>query len=328
MESIKSRSDKKSKEIKKKCNCFVPMLAEPRKDHLKSGVDKKYILQEKFDGTRGIMYIKNGVVTGLINRTCDSDYAKKFPEIVNEAKYIKTKNCILDGEITFFKKSGHPFFLTANAKPETKKSFEIRYMVFDIVSLNNKSVKHLPLMERLKILEQIIPSNLSHIKVIKTFKDTNKFQKMYKQIVKREGEGVILKHKESKYVTGSREHWVKIKKEKDADCIVVGITNGTGRRKWTFGALVLAQYHKGKLTYVGNVGVGLSDETLADFYKVITEMKEAKNPFDGRMGFVKKFVPPVIVVEVKYLERTNTGILRLPVFSRIRTDKNPKDCTF
>jgi len=304
------------------------MMSEPRKDGLSTGVDKKYILQEKFDGTRGIMYIKNGQVIGLINRTCDADYMSKFPEIINEAKYIKSKNCILDGEITFFRKSGHPFFLTANAKPETKKPFDIKYMVFDIVALNGKSVKGLPLMDRLKLLEQIIPSNLNHIKVIKTFKDTGKFQKMYKQIIKREGEGVILKHKESKYVTGSRKHWIKLKKQKDADCVVVGITNGTGRRKWTFGALVLGQYHNGKLQYVGNVGVGLSDELLADMYKVITEMKEVRNPFGGKMGFVKKFISPSIVVEVKYLERTNTGILRLPVFSRIRTDKNPKDCTF
>jgi bifunctional non-homologous end joining protein LigD len=318
----------KSRKQKIKCPCFVPMMSEPRKDGLSNGVNNKFILQEKYDGTRGIMYIKNGQVTGLINRTCDSDYMNKFPEIVNEAKYIKSKNCILDGEITFFKKSGHPFFLTANAKPETKKPFDIKYMVFDIVSLDGKSVKGLPLMDRLKLLEQIIPPNLNHIKVIKTFKDNKKFKTMYNQIIKREGEGVILKHKESKYVTGSRKHWIKLKKVKDADCVVVGITNGTGRRKWTFGALVLGQYHNGKLQYVGNVGVGLSDAMLADLYKVITEMKEAKNPFDGKMGFVKKFIPPVIVVEVKYLERTNTGILRLPVFSRIRTDKHPKDCTF
>jgi len=304
------------------------MLAEPRKDGLSGGVNKKYILQEKFDGTRGIMHIKNGNVVGLINRTCDSDYMSKFPEIISEAKYIKAKDCILDGEITFFKKGGHPFFLTANAKPETKKPYDIKYMVFDIVALNGKSVKGLPLMDRLKLLEQIIPSNLNHIKVIKTFQDTGKFQKMYKQIIKREGEGVILKHKESKYVAGSREHWIKLKKQKDADCVIVGITNGTGRRKWTFGALVLGQYHNGKLQYVGNVGVGLSDAMLADLYKVITEMKEIENPFGGKMGFVKKFISPTIVAEVKYLERTNTGILRLPVFSRIRTDKHPKDCTF
>jgi bifunctional non-homologous end joining protein LigD len=318
---------KKKKEPCKAGHCIKPMLAEAAKEKLKRS-NTRYVLQEKFDGTRGILYVRNGKVTGLISRYCESDFQDRFPEIINDAKYIKSKNFVLDGEITFFKKGGHPFFLTAAATPNTKKNFDVKYMVFDIIEVDGKNITKLPLLERLTILNKIVPSNLPHIQVVKTHTDNKTFPKIYKSIVARKGEGVMLKKKQSEYVQHSREHWVKIKKEQTEDCIVCGITEGLGRRKWTFGALVLGQYHQGKLTYVGNVGAGMSDEDLIEFYKIIMAAKEAQNPFGVKIPYVKKFVAPVLVVEVKAMERNPSHTLRLPVFKRFRSDKLPQDCTF
>lgn len=307
--------------------CIKPMLADANKEKLKKH-NSRYVLQEKFDGTRGVMYIRNGKVTGVISRYCDSDFRERFPEIIDETKYIKSKNCVLDGEITFFKKNGHPFFLTAAATPATKKDYEVRYMVFDILEVDGKDVTKLPLLKRLEILSSIIPQNLKHIKVIQTHNVNKDYPKIYKSIVARKGEGVMLKKKNSEYVHGSREHWVKIKKDQTEDCVVLGITEGLGRRKWTFGALILGQYHNGKLTYVGNVGSGLADENLIEFFSVIMSAKPADNPFGVNVGHVKKWIQPFIVVEVRAMERNKSNTLRLPVFLRVRTDKQPKDCTF
>lgn len=307
--------------------CIKPMLADANKEKLKKH-NSRYILQEKFDGTRGILYKRNGKVTGLISRYCDSDFAERFPEIVHDARFIKSPNCVVDGEITFFKKNGHPFFLTAAATPATKKDYIARYMVFDVLEVDGRDVTKLPLLKRLEILSQLIPPNLEHIKIVKTHDIKAEYPKIYKSIVARKGEGVMLKKKTSEYVHGSREHWVKIKKDQTEDCIVVGITEGLGRRKWTFGALILGQFHNGKLTYVGNVGSGLSDDNLMEFYNIIMNMRPAKNPFESNIGHVKKFVDPVIVVEVRAMERNKSYTLRLPVFLRVRNDKQPKDCTF
>jgi bifunctional non-homologous end joining protein LigD len=321
----------RAKKKKFKCEtglCIKPMLADANKDRLKRN-NSRYVLQEKFDGTRGLMYIRNGVVTGMISRYCDSDFAERFPEIIEEVKYIKSKNCVLDGEITFFKKNGHPTFLTAAATPQTKKDYTVKYMVFDILEVDGKNITKLPLLKRLEIIAKIIPPNLKHIGIVQTHNVTKDYPKIYKSIVARKGEGVMLKQKNSEYVHNSRDHWTKVKKDQTEDCIVVGITEGHGRRIWTFGALVLAQYHRGKLTYVGNVGSGLSDENLMEFYSVIMSMKPAKNPFGGTgMGHVKKWIHPQIVVEVRAMERLKTNALRLPVFIKVRTDKQPKDCTF
>lgn len=308
--------------------CIRPMLANAQKDKLYTR-SKQYVLQEKFDGTRGMLYKVGDKVTGLISRYCDTDFTINFPEIVKDAKSIKAKQCVLDGEITFFDDHMNPFFLTATATPSTKREFNVRYMVFDIIEYDGQRVTNLPLTMRLELLHKIIPPSLKHIKVIKTYTDPKKFKTIYKSIVKRKGEGVMLKKKESTYIPGSREEWVKIKKEQTEDCVVCGITHGLGRRKKTFGALILGQYNKtGKLMYVGNVGAGLSDAMLKEFLKTINAMPEAQNPFDVRVNYVKKFVKPCLVVEVKAMERTSYGRLRLPVFLRVRNDKSPEGCTF
>ena len=308
--------------------CIRPMLADAQKDKLYTH-SKQYVLQEKFDGTRGMLYKVGDKVTGFISRYCDADFTINFPEIVKDAKSIKAKQAVLDGEITFFDAHQNPFFLTAAAIPSTKKNFVVRYMVFDIIEYDGQRVTNLPLTMRLELLRKIIPSSLKHIKVIKTYTDPKKFKTIYKSIVKRKGEGVMLKKKDSKYVPGSRAEWIKIKKEQTEDCVVCGITHGLGRRKKTFGALILGQYNKtGKLMYVGNVGAGLSDAMLKEFLKTINAMPEAQNPFDVRVNYVKKFIKPCLVVEVKAMERTSYGRLRLPVFLRVRNDKTPENCTF
>jgi ATP-dependent DNA ligase len=302
------------------------MLADDKK-HKLYAKSNQYVLQEKYDGTRGMLYKVGDKVTGFISRYCDTDFTINFPEIVKEAKFIKANQCVLDGEITFFDSNKNPFFLTAGAVPSTKKKFLVRYMVFDIIEYDGQRVTNLPLTMRLELLKKIIPPSLKHIKVIKTYTDPKKFPTIYKTIVKRKGEGVMLKKKDSKYIPGSRDEWVKVKKEQSEDCVVAGITHGLGRRKKTFGALILGQYDKtGKLIYVGNVGAGLSDAMLKEFLKTINAMPEAPNPFGVKVNYVKKFVKPSLIVEVKAMERTSYGRLRLPVFLRVRNDKEPQDC--
>ena len=201
-------------------------------------------------------------------------------------------------------------------------------MVFDIIEYNGKRTTHMPLTKRLELLNSIIPANLKHIKLIKTYSDPSKYPSIYNKIVKRKGEGVMLKEKISKYVPGSREHWVKVKKEQTEDCVICGITEGLGRRKKTFGALILGQYHNGVFRYVGNVGAGLSDAMLKEFLRTFASMPASDNPFGTKVYHVKKWIKPKYVVEVKCMERTDYGMLRLPVFLKVRNDKQPIDCKF
>ena len=299
---------------------IYPMLARdnPYEDPF---VQPGYILQEKYDGTR-VIAIKRGLKWVLMTRKWKSNITSKFPEIVQELNRIQSNDIILDGEITFFKR-GKVEFLTVLAKPETREGYNAKYMVFDIRRFNG-DVRKLPLMERIALLRRILPES-RYIELVKTFKTPSNFRNVYNTIVRNKGEGVVMKKKDSPYVDDSREHWIKVKKTYTEDCVVVGITHGLGQRTSTFGALILAQYERnGRLKIVGKTS-GFNVQMMHHLYNAIMKMPSYHYPGLNMPG-VKKWIPSKIVVEVRYTEKTPYGILRHPVFVRIRDDKSPSQC--
>jgi bifunctional non-homologous end joining protein LigD len=305
---------------KNKPNRIKPMLA--RDNPFDNPFDQpNYIIQEKLDGTR-IIAVNQGNGWHLMTRHWKNDVSAKFPEIIKELSYIKSKDVVLDGELTFFK-NGKNIFMTVLANPETKAGMVAKLMLFDIIRYN-KDLTKLPLKDRIKILTDIAPKG-KHVMVIETIITPSSFKQTYKKILKNKGEGIIMKPENSKYVFDSRKHWIKVKGVYTEDCIVIGITQGLGKRKDTFGALILAQYDKhNQLKIVGRTS-GFDDATLLKLYSIISKMPNHHYP-QFHISDAKKWVPPRLVVEVKYFEKTQYGILRHPVFLRIRDDKLPSDC--
>jgi bifunctional non-homologous end joining protein LigD len=290
-----------------------------------------YESQRKFDGTR-IIIIKDGdrvVIRGA--RNWINDYAPKFPEVVEEVRRLPVERCILDGEMTFFKKgTDRDVFVTALANPETKKNYEAKAMVFDVLYVDDDSLEHLPFDDRDDILKTLIPGKLRHVEVVKTVsKDKEKF---FEGLKAKQGEGVVLKEAESPYRQGVRSpEWLKLKHWKSDEAIVVGYTQGKGARASTFGALILAQKDPktGKLRYIGKTS-GLKEAETRSILKKMNGLKVQKSslaevPPDAN---AKAWVQPKIVVEIKYYERTPYGLLRFPDFLRERMDKKPSECTF
>jgi bifunctional non-homologous end joining protein LigD len=300
---------------------FKPMLAQDN-PFKKPFEQPDYIIQEKFDGTR-IIAIKENGKWHLMTRHWKNDVSGKFPEVIKDLQKIQASDVILDAELTFFT-NGKSKFLTVLAKPETKRGHVAKLLVFDIVRYNGDVTK-LPLMQRIEILRKILP-NTTHVQLVKTITTPAKFQSVYNNIVKKQGEGVVMKKKNSTYKFDTRKDWVKVKKIYTEDAIVVGMTNGEGKRTATFGSLVIAQYDKtGKLTLIGKAS-GFDDATGLYLYNALSKMPNAGNYLHSSLTGIQKWVSPKIVIEVKYYEKTHYGILRHPVFLRIRDDKLPKDC--
>lgn len=283
---------------------------------------KDYVIQEKFDGTR-IIAIKEMGKWHLMTRHWKNEVSDKFPEIVKDLNKISAKDVILDAELTFFK-NGKSEFMTVLAKPETKKGYKAKLLVFDIIRYNG-DVSKLPLIRRLEILRKILPTS-TNVELVKTISSPANFQKVYNEIVKKQGEGVIMKKKDSKYKFDTRQDWIKVKNVYTEDVVIVGMTRGEGKRAVTFGALVIAQYDKnGKLTIVGKAS-GFNDATGLQLYNTLMRMPNAGNYLHSSLKDVIRWVAPKLVAEVKYFEKTPYGILRHPVFLRMRDDKPPKEC--
>jgi len=301
------------------------MLAETgTKEDLKR---KEYWAQRKLDGTRCII-IKDGDRVEMRGRTWINDYAPRFPEIVEEIRKLPVDSCVLDSELTFFKKgTDKDVFISALAKPETKKGYVAKAMVFDVLYIEDYDLRDLPLEDRLDILKELIPEELKYVDAVKTVKKGKKAY--FEKLCKKGGEGVILKERKSPYREGERtEEWLKVKNWRSDEAVVVGITEGKGARASTFGALILAQKDRdGKWRYVGKAS-GFTEEQMKQLLQKIQKLQTDKPPVKNadKVDNVKAWVKPKIVVEIKYYERSKNGMFRFPDFLRIREDKKPEEC--
>jgi bifunctional non-homologous end joining protein LigD len=135
----------------------------------------------------------------------------------------------------------------------------------------------------------------------------------------------LAKRTGSKYEGRRSPQWLKIKVVSTEDFVIGGFTHG---ERDYFSSLVLGCYERGKLTHVGQVGTGFNDKSLRQIYAKLESLITKKSPFAGPVKALRDvtWVKPELVAEIKYLEVTPDGLLRAPVFLRLRPDKDPKEC--
>ena len=145
----------------------------------------------------------------------------------------------------------------------------------------------------------------------------------FKAVKSEDMEGIIAKRKESYYTPGVRtKEWLKIKNHKSQEAIIVGYTQPKGSRLH-FGSLLLAQYEKDKLRYIGHAGTGFTEAGLKEILSKMEPLQVKKSPLDTliKVNSPVTWVKPKLVCEVSYSEITKDGILRHPVFKGLRTEK-------
>jgi bifunctional non-homologous end joining protein LigD len=278
--------------------------------------NEDWIFELKLDGFRAIAEVRNKKL--LLYSRSGISIKQKYPAIAAALRKL-THEVILDGEIVLLNNNQRPDF-QALQHYSPANGGNIVYYVFDLLWLDGKDIKVLPLIARKKLLKKSLRKN----KAIKYCDHIEKYGKDFFKTVKMDDmEGIMAKKKDSLYHPGTRtKEWLKIKHQKSQDAIIVGYTEPNGARLH-FGSLLLAQYRNKKLIYIGQVGTGfgvkLQEEILSRLKKVYTN----RSPFDQRIRSIQRvqWVKPELVCEVGYTEITRDGLLRHPVFKGLRTDK-------
>jgi bifunctional non-homologous end joining protein LigD len=265
-----------------------------------------YLFEPKLDGYRALCQ-KRGATLRFLSRN-NRDITAEFPELAFGD--LINSDCMLDGEIVIYDAEGNPSF----ALMQQRKRFRPpTYVAFDILELDGRDLRSLPLLERKKLLTGVITEGAN----LQTMPSTENGEELWNVITARGLEGVMAKKKDSTYVTGRSRAWLKIKLEKTVDCVIVGYATKTRE----IASLALGLYNGGSLIYIGQVGTGFSESLLERLSK---ELVRASN--DVALPTNVHPVVPDKVCEVKYLEYTKDGRLRAPVFLRMRSDKLPREC--
>ncbi len=279
--------------------------------------EKGWIFEIKWDGYRAFAK-KNGSVQ-LISRGKKS-YNKRFPTIASELENIKG-SFIIDGEIVILDKRRKSNFQMLQNYYKKKVGTPYFY-VFDILSINGKDLRKLPLLERKKILKKCI-SKKKHIRYSKHVLTHGKA--FFKAAEKKGLEGIIAKKGDSTYHFSRTRNWLKIKTKNRQEAVIGGFTEPKGSRE-KFGALLIGVYEKGKLKYVGHVGGGFNQKLLHEIYGDLKKEISKRCPFTAtpKPNTPVTWVRPRLVCEVEFTEWTDDGKLRHPIFKGMRYDKSAR----
>jgi len=282
---------------------------------------KDWLYETKFDGYRALIMINDGKVK-LMSRNGLSFNSKYMP-LVAAFGAIKN-NVVLDGEIVVEDKNGLSHFQWLQYFAENPNRGQLKCYVFDILYFNGFDLTPLPLLQRKKILEALLPQT---DEIIYSGHIIGDGAKALEKIKKAGGEGLIAKKADSKYYINRRsKEWLKIKVTKEQEMVIGGFTDPKGSRSG-FGSLLFGYYEGNKLIYSGKVGTGFNEDSLKDMYERLLKLERKTSPFESvpREERRAHWISPELVAQIKYSEWTETNSLRHPVFIALRNDKNAKD---
>jgi bifunctional non-homologous end joining protein LigD len=300
----------------------MPVDIEPMKAHLADDPFDRpgWLFELKWDGFRAIAEIRPGKV-GLYSRH-QQDYVDEFPPVVADLKRIQHE-AVLDGEVVVVDEQGHARFQLLQNYRKTGEG-RLLYYVFDILYLNGRDLRKLPLKRRKDILRAVLP-DLPHIRYSDHIEEHG--SQFYDVALKNGLEGIVAKDMDSPYTAGLRsKRWLKVKISRRQEAVIGGFTAPRGSRK-NLGALLLGVYEEDDLVFIGHTGGGFNEKQLAEIYQRLEPLIRKTSPFKSKpkTNQPATWVKPELVCEVRFAEWTSDGLMRQPIFAGLREDKEPKE---
>lgn len=292
--------------------------------------DPRYLYQIKWDGIRIVSSLSSG---GVELRTKNGRLrTEQYPELLKVKECFAGENAILDGEAIVLGQQGIPSFhkilqrdLRKRVTSELMSAHPVVYLVFDLLYLNNEFVTGLPLAERQKLLQKHLRP-AGHIFLCQNY---SRGEELFQIMAEKGMEGIVAKEKNGLYHCGEKNRtWQKIKCFRTIEAILGGVALKDGQISALLVGLKSAG-EKQSLQYIGKVSSGLrqSDrEQLQSLIAVYGDSKDSKSPFAGNprpeKGEKAIWLPPFLPVKIQYLELTEKGVLRNPVYLGIAESKS------
>jgi len=150
----------------------------------------------------------------------------------------------------------------------------IVFYAFDLLRLNGKDLRDLPIEERKAKLEELLNKPPGVIRYSASF--TKDIPELLDRAHKLGLEGLIGKRSGSRYEAGKRTGaWIKIKLHLEEEFVIGGYTEPEGSRKY-FGALLVGFYEGKHLKFGGRVGTGFSDKLLRSLFSELAKIRVEK----------------------------------------------------
>jgi ATP-dependent DNA ligase len=332
------------------------MLAK-RVDELPSEGD--WIFEPKWDGFRALVFRDGEEI--LIQSRDEKSLNRYFPELIEPLRVQLPARSVLDSEIVIVRDGWLDFeALQLRIHPAASRvrllSNEIPASIvfFDLLCAGNRDLRNEPFEIRRHELESLLASAAPPVHITPATRESALASDWFRRFEGAGFDGVIAKPVAGVYEPDKRV-MLKVKHERDCDCVVAGFRWYKKGERTAVGSLLLGLFDdSGGLQHVG-VCASFSNEKrreLAEYlepyrkdalithpWKSWAEHGSAPDESEHRMpggqsrwsqGKDLSWEPlrPELVVEVAYDHMQGARFRHVAQFRRWRTDKKPADCTY
>ena len=290
---------------------------------------EEWVHELKYDGYRILCRLKDGKAT-LLTRN-GHDWTAKLPHIAAAIEELSSRSAWLDGEVVAVLPDGRISFQGLQNAFDARSDSNLLYYVFDLLYLNGYDLRDVSLLERKRLLSNLLNNRPSSSLIQYSDHISGKGDAAFAEACRSGMEGLIAKRADATYRSGRNRNWVKVKCGHRQEFVIGGFTDPSGSRS-AFGALLLGVYDaQGKLQYSGRTGTGFSDRSLKELHARLKKVEQKQpafvNPPVGSEARGVHWVKPTLVAEVAFAEWTNEGQLRHASFQGLREDKDARSIT-
>jgi DNA ligase D-like protein (predicted ligase) len=272
-----------------------------------------YVFELKWDGVRAMAYAEHGVLRMHGRRR--RDLAGRYPELAFLAKL--PSGTVLDGELVVLQQGGRPDFGAIvgreNMAPARALAAAaqrpVHYVVFDLLYRGGESWMPRPFAERRAALAELLAA-IASPRLLTSDGVAAHGRALFAAAQQQALEGIVGKRLDAPYRPGERgDAWIKIKLQQQVHCLILGFEpDEIGDVR----SVIVASDFGGELRCVGKVGSGLTVAQRAELRRLLTARRASRPLVDA--GMAGQWVEPGLYCTVRFLERTESGSLRAPVF--------------
>ena len=316
-----------------------------------------WIFEPKWDGFRALMFRDGDEV--LIQSRDGKPLNRYFPEVVEALQAQLPVRCVLDGEIVIANNGTLDFdALQLRLHPAASRvkllsrESPASVVFFDLLCEGDRDLRPEPFQERRRQLESLLSAATPPVHLTPATGDLSIAADWFRRFEGAGLDGVMAKLASGAYESDKRV-MLKVKHERDCDCVVAGFRwhkNGDGTK---VGSLLLGLFDdSGALQHVG-VCSSFTDLKRVELVQYLepyrkkallnhpwrdwadTEKSQAGQRIPGgksrwSQGKDLSWEPlrPELVVEVAYEHMQGPRFRHMSQFRRWRTDKKPGECTY
>ena len=332
----------------------LPMLAKRVGELPRAGA---WIFEPKWDGFRALVFRDGDEI--LIQSRDEKSLNRYFPELIEPLRSQLPMRCVLDGEIVIAQNSALDFdALQLRIHPAESrvkllsKEIPASIVFFDFLSEGNRDLCGIKFEARRAILETLLSSVKGPIHLTPATRERSVAADWFRRFEGAGLDGVVAKPVAGIYEPNKRV-MLKIKHERDCDCVVAGFRWHKKGERTMVGSLLLGLFDdSGTLQHVG-VCASFTEKNRRELVEFLAPYRKnalAHHPWkdwaEQTSGEAEYRMPgaqsrwsqgkdlsweplrPDLVVEVAYDHMQGDRFRHTAQFRRWRTDKKPSDCTY